>query len=139
MLRWLIAGMFFGMIGILMSSCTAVYTTSESAFNIAGIVAEQKSNGYVLKIEAVKRVGNVEAWIGQDNWLYITIPDTSIDVAQLKGLEKSPVIAKVQLFTYQTAAQITLQLKEKFDHVEVLRYPDDNNVYVVLYQFKSDL
>ena len=139
MLRWLTAEIFLGILSLLISSCAAVYTTSESAYNISGIVAEQRTNGYVLKIEAVRKIGNVEAWIGQDNWLYITISDTSINVKQLNSLEKSPIVGKMHFFRYQTAVQVTLHLREKFDHIDVLRYPDDNNIYIALYQFKTNM
>ncbi len=117
-------------------SCAAVYTLEPPS--ISRILVEQRSNGYVLKIFAARKIGKVEAWIGNDNWLYITIPDTSIDFSQLDGLENSPLIARTQFFRYTDAAQITLQLKEKVDQVQVLRYPDDDDVYVVLYQFKSN-
>jgi len=118
--------------------CTAVYTERNSDFDISGIVAEEKENGFVVKIETAKEIGGVEAWIGADNWLYISIPDTDVDLTKFDELKKNHLIEEAEFFHYPGSVQVTLRLKEKMDHLEVLHYPDDRNVYVVLYQFKSE-
>lgn len=107
---------------------------SVPAYDVSGLVPEAKSNGYVLKIEAAKDIGKVEAWIGADNWLYITIPDTSVDFKKLDEVKKSALVRNAHFFRYKSSVQITLQLDGKYHDVQVLRYPRDRNVYVVLYQ-----
>ncbi len=120
-----------------LAACASLYTSRSSSFNISGIYPEERSNGYILKIEAAEKVGNVEAWIGEDNWLYLSIPDTSINVQQLNDLSKCPIVSRMKFFRYAGSVQVTIQLNQKFDQVGVLNYPGDNNVYVVLYRFKS--
>ncbi len=129
---------FAAALSVLLVSCASVFTYRAPSFNITGITPEPRTNGYVFRIDAYQKIGKVEAWIGEDNWLYLSIPDTSIDSRQLNDLTKCPVVAMMKFFRYAGSVQVTLQLREKFDHVEVLSYPGDNNVYVVLYQFKTD-
>ncbi len=122
----------------LFSSCSSVSLLSTPSFDISRITAEQKSNGYILKIEAARKIGNVQAWIGQDNWLYITIPDTSVDFDRMNELKNSPLIRNTQIFRYESSVQVTLQLNGNYHDVQVLRYPGDDNIYVVLYQVNTD-
>ncbi|MCL5268642.1 MAG: hypothetical protein M1469_11155 [Bacteroidetes bacterium] len=136
--RFLVAVLIACGMSALFSSCSSVSLLSVPSFDISRIVPEQKSNGYILKIEAVRQIGNVQAWIGEDDWLYITIPDTSIDFNRMNELKKSPLIRSTQIFRYESSVQVTLQLNGKFHDVQVLRYPGDNNIYVVLYQLNTD-
>lgn len=122
---------------VLLVSCASIFTSRTPSFTIAGIQPEERANGYVFKIEAAEKIGKVEAWIGPDNWLYMSIPDTSIDANQLNDLTKCSIVSRMQFFRYGASVQVTLQLTKKFDHVGVLSYPGDNNVYVVLYLFKE--
>lgn len=124
---------------LLLASCTSLYTNRTGSYRIKGIQAEEKTNGYVFKIKAAENIGKVEAWIGQDNWLYMSIPDTSINAGQLNNLRKCPVVANMQIFRYGSSVQVTLQLRRTFDHVGVLSYPGDHDVYVVLYSFREGL
>ncbi len=130
---WLLIA-FLLIAGALFSSCSSVSLMSVPAYDVSGLVAEQKSNGYVLKIEASKPIGKVAAWIGQDNWLYITIPDTSVDFSKLNELKKSSLVRNTHFFRYESSVQVTLQLNGEFHDLQVLRYPEDKNIYIVLYQ-----
>ena len=125
-------------LSVLLVSCASIFSSRTPSFNISGITAEPRTNGYIFRIDASQKIGNVEAWIGEDNWLYISIPDTSVNSGQLNELTKSSVVSRVKFFRYAGSVQVTLQLTQKFDHVGVINYPGDNNVYVVLYQFKTD-
>ena len=127
-----------GALSVFLVSCASIFSSSVPSFNISGITSEPRKNGYIFRIDASHKIGNVEAWIGEDNWLYISIPDTSVNSRQLNELKKCSVVASVKFFRYAGSVQVTLQLKQKFDHVGVLSYPGDNNVYVVLYLFKTD-
>jgi hypothetical protein len=122
---------------VLVSACATLYTEAEKSFDITRISAEEKANGLVVTISATKEIGKVEAWIGDDNWLYITIPDTNIDYTQMAQLAKDSTFSKMQYFRYNRAIQVSLQLKEKVDHLDVVRYPDNDDVYIALYKFKT--
>ncbi|HUI28631.1 MAG TPA: hypothetical protein VLX91_00340 [Candidatus Acidoferrales bacterium] len=106
-------------------------------FDVTGISAETKDNGYVVKLSAVRKIESVEAWIGDDNWLYITIPDTSVDLDQIGRLRKNPIIERMECFFYHASVQICLQLKEKVEQLDIVRYRDENDVYIALYRIKQ--
>lgn len=140
-MRFSIAGLnavIAAALSVLLASCASIFSSRTPSFNISGITAEPRTNGYIFRIDASQKIGNVEAWIGEDNWLYISIPDTSVNSRQLNELTTCSIVARVKFFRYAGSVQVTLQLKQKFDHVGVLSYPSDNNVYVVLYLFKTD-
>jgi hypothetical protein len=133
MMRFSVAGLnavIAAALSVLLVSCASIFTASTPSFDISGITAEPRTNGYVFRIDASQKIGNVEAWVGEDNWLYISIPDTSVDSRQLNELAKCSVVANVKFFRYAGSVQVTLQLKQKFDHVGVLRYPGDDDVYI---------
>jgi len=123
---------------ILFAACATIYAPTQHEYDVSQITAVGKSNGGIIKIFADKRINDVAAWLGDNNLLYITIPDTSIDARRLSQLVKSSMVAKVEFFRYKEAVQVTLQLREKMDHVEVVHYPGNYDVYVVLYQAKSN-
>lgn len=131
-------GIILSAAAISLASCTSLYTSRTTSFNVLGIYPEKRDNGFVFKIEAAENIGKVEAWIDQDNWLYMFIPDTSVDTGQLNSLAQCPEVSDMQIFRYTGSVQVTLRLKQKFDHVSVLNYPDDNDVYVVLYEFEDN-
>ncbi len=133
--RWGLLPWVVIFLSLFFASCASVYTTG--SFNISGIYPEKRTNGYILRIEAKEKIGRVEAWFGEDNWLYVSVPDTSVNMGELNKISDCPLVSKMALFRFSGSVQVTLQLKEKFDHVSVLSYPDDNNVYVVLYRFKE--
>lgn len=130
---WLVA-LFLAAAAVVFSSCSSVNVMSAPAYDISGLVLEQRSNGYILKIEASRPIGTVEAWIGQNNWLYVTIPDTSVDFSKLSELKKDSLVRDAQFFRYESSIQVTLQLNGKYHDVQVLRYPKDRNIYIVLYK-----
>jgi len=134
----LLSVLMISTITLSVESCTSFFTTSSEGFDVREIVPEPRENGCVLKIVSRKEIDNVSAWIGQGNWLYISIPDTSINLAQINRLSDSRSVERTQVFRYQSAVQITLLMKDKFDHADVLHYPDDTNIYVVLYKQRSN-
>ena len=122
----------------LFSACAAIYTMMHPGYDVSAITATKKSNGIVFKITAQRKISDVEAWLGAGQWLYITIPDTSINVSQLNQLEGTQMVVKTEFFRYLQAVQVTLKLREEMDHVEIVRYPDSDDIYVVLYNSKSN-
>jgi len=123
----------------LFSACAAIYTRMPSAFDISEITAMPKTNGAIVKIVAARKIDDVTAWLGDDNWLYITIPDTSINMKRLEQLKKNPLVARTEFFRFAEAVQVTLQLREKMSHLQILQDPDNDDVYVMLYHSKSNL
>ncbi len=119
-------------------SCAALFTSTFSVYDITGITVEPKTNGYLFRIAATSEIKHVEAWIGANNWLYITIPDTNFNQNGLNELKRDSVVAGVKLFRYKESVQLTVKLNESFAHVTVLRYPGSNDIYVALYKETAD-
>ena len=55
----------FIVLSILLASCATLFTTAAGSYNISGIEAEGRSNGYVFTIEAAGKIGRVpkKVWI----------------------------------------------------------------------------
>ncbi len=117
-----------------LQSCTAVMNSFSSNYVVTGIFGEPKANGYLLKIEATGRIKHVEAWIGENKWVYVTIPDTNVDETRLKSLKHDSIVKGIKLFRYKDSVQLSVQLSESFSHVDVVRYPNNNNIYVILFK-----
>ncbi len=102
-------------------------------FDIYGAGVDQRNNGYLLRFFAWRKIKDYEVWLGQNNWLYITILGASVDISQIKKLAPSKVISKVEIVQYSQSVQISLKLVPKVKHYEVVSGNDSNDILIALY------
>ncbi len=72
-----------------------VGASRSTPYDITRVEMETKSNGMVIRIPASLQFTDVEHWIRQDGWLYVTIAGAKADVAALGRTEPEGLVRKV--------------------------------------------
>jgi N-acetylmuramoyl-L-alanine amidase len=102
-------------------------------FDIYDAKVEQRSNGYLLRFFAGRKIKDYEVWLGRDNWLYMTISGARVDISQIKKLAPSKVVSKVEVVQYSQSVQLSLKLIPKVKHYEVVSGNDSDDILIALY------
>jgi N-acetylmuramoyl-L-alanine amidase len=102
-------------------------------FDIYDAKVEQRSNGYLLRFFAGRKIKDYEVWLGRDNWLYMTISGARVDISQIKKLAPSKVVSKVEVVQYSQSVQLSLKLVPKVKHYEVVSGNDSDDILIALY------
>jgi N-acetylmuramoyl-L-alanine amidase len=102
-------------------------------FDIYDAKVEQRSNGYLLRFFAGRKIKDYEVWLGRDNWLYMTISGARVDISQIKKLAPSKVVSKVEVVQYSQSVQLSLKLVPKVKHYEVVSGNDTDDILIALY------
>jgi N-acetylmuramoyl-L-alanine amidase len=102
-------------------------------FDIYDAKVEQRSNGYLLRFFAGRKIKDYEVWLGRNNWLYMTISGARVDISQIKKLAPSKVVSKVEVVQYSQSVQLSLKLVPKVKHYEVVSGNDTDDILIALY------
>ena len=102
-------------------------------FDITGIEIEPRLNGYVLTILASKKLNDVETWLKQDGWLFVTIPDATVDTMAIKNARPYGAIRQILVFPSPTSVQLTFRVApDVVPPPEIISDPESNNVFINL-------
>lgn len=102
-------------------------------FDITGVEVEPRVNGYLLTIQASRKLNNIEKWLKRpDGWLFITIPDATVDIAALRSVKKAGVIREVLVFPSPTSVQLTFRVAPDVVEADLITDPESNNILVSL-------
>ncbi len=97
-----------------------------------GLSMEKLGNGYLVRIVAENNVGEGSAFVGPDNWLIVTIADSTF---QLQGVEsfQSPLVDSVEVTPFRTAVQIAFHMTKEVEKVELIRQKPPNEILISLF------
>jgi N-acetylmuramoyl-L-alanine amidase len=100
-------------------------------YNITGIGVEEKSNGFIIRLNTTKRFdeSKISAWIKHD-WLYVTLNGGTLDSTRLSSTNKKGLVEKIVPFQFDNSAQISFELDRKVVDPQVVT--NDNEVLVTL-------
>ncbi len=103
---------------------------SLSAFDIPTVYLEPKSNGMLIRISSTKRVEDVESWLRQDGWLYVTLVDVKADINAINALKGSGIVKDIVAIQSPTSVQLTFRLSGKIAASEILREEGTQDILV---------
>lgn len=92
-----------------------------SAFDIPTVVLEPRSNGMLIRIRSYKKVEDVESWLRQDGWLYVTLTDVKADIKAINALRGEGVVKDIVGIQSPASVQLTFKLAGKIAATEILR------------------
>ncbi len=107
--------------------------TSESQFDVTGLAIEPRLNGYLLTIKMAKKLGNFDAFLSHDGWLYVTINDACADTVALSRFKSSGAIRRVLVFQSPTSVQLTFQVSPDIVQVDPLIDDQTLNLLIALH------
>ena len=108
-------------------------TPSSSPFDITNVQIEQKLNGYLMTIEAARKLGDVEAWLKPDGWLFVTVTNARADTVTLGKLQPYGAIRRILVFQSPSSVQLTFKVAPDVKHAEVITDPGTNNLLISLH------
>ncbi len=107
-------------------------TTPVSPFDIPRVALETKTNGMLIRISTTRRFADVESWLRQDNWLYVTIPEARADTAAINALPPTDLIRQIVALQTPTSVQLTFRLGGKIAVADLLRDDSSNDLLIAI-------
>ncbi len=101
--------------------------------DVTGLSIEKKSNGYLVTVKANKRIDDVEAFVSQSQWLIITIANASVDTEAIESVRPSGIFRKIITDSFGSSVQVSLQLSQTVEKVELVRAPDTDDFFVTVF------
>jgi N-acetylmuramoyl-L-alanine amidase len=93
---------------------------------------EPKLNGYLMTLKASRRLGDAEAWLTPDGWLFVTVTDARADTVALSKMKPTGPIKKVLVFQSPTSVQLTFRLSPDVVKAEVVEDPSSSDLQLSL-------
>lgn len=106
---------------------------TSTLFDVYELAIDKRSNGYLLRIMASRKITDYEVWIGRDNWLYITIANAKVNISEIKKISEPSLFSKVEVISYNQSVQISFKLIPKIEHYEVIPDRESNGILISLY------
>jgi len=108
-------------------------TPATVPFDITGIEIEQRLNGYLLTIKSSRKLGDFEAFLKPDGWLFVTIADARADTVALRRFRPQGVVRQLLTFQSPTSVQLTFQLSREVVQVDPSVEKGSNDLLVALH------
>ncbi len=106
--------------------------TAASPFDIPRVSLETKANGMLIRIAATRRLVDIESWLQQDNWLYVTIPEAHADTAAINAVPSSGLVRQIIALQTPTSVQLTFRLEGKIAIADLLRDDSSNDLMIAI-------
>jgi N-acetylmuramoyl-L-alanine amidase len=106
---------------------------AESQFDVTGLAIEPRLNGYLLTIKMARKLGNFDAFLSHDGWLYVTINDAQADTVALSRFKSADAIRRVLVFQSPTSVQLTFQVSPDIVQVDPLLDNQTWNLLIALH------
>lgn len=101
-------------------------------FDITGVSIERKSNGYLLIVHALRKFGEVEAWLKPDGWLFVTIANAKADTFALSRTRLFGAVRSLLTFQSPTSVQLTFKVSPDVAQAEVIHEPESHDLLIAL-------
>ena len=111
-------------------------TAINSQYDVAGLMFEQKSNGFLIRIQCTKKLVDYESFlkpIGDDTWIYVTLADAKADIGAIHRLIPSGIVKQILVFQSPTSVQLTFKLKGQVNSSELVPAEGSNDILLALH------
>jgi len=106
-------------------------------FTVTGIDVEEKKNGFLLRIHTTERLPDAEKTLQGGEWLYLTVPGATADVARLGGMFPTGLVKRVIPVQSAQSLQISFQLREKIESAEIVPDRAGTDILIALRTVKT--
>jgi N-acetylmuramoyl-L-alanine amidase len=107
---------------------------SAPAFDVPIVRFEPKTNGLLIRIVSTRRLADVESWLREDKWLYVTIPEAHADTATINALPPSAMVKEIVAIQSPTSVQLTFRLSGSIATTELVRDESSNDLLLAVHQ-----
>ena len=103
-----------------------------NAHQIQLITYHKKTNGVLIRVVVsnVPEVDNIAAWVGQENWFYLTLNEAVFAENVLKSLKAKPPLLEIEGIQNQESVQIGFLMEHFISDFEIFHSPL-NRVFLI--------
>ncbi|MBP1647329.1 MAG: N-acetylmuramoyl-L-alanine amidase [Bacteroidetes bacterium] len=101
-------------------------------FDISTIVLEPKSNGMLIRIPVSRQMKDLESWMRNDGWFYVTIPDARADTVAVGRTKPVGLVRKVVAIQSPMSVQLTFKLSSAISSTELIQNPVSNDIVITI-------
>ncbi|HTX18791.1 MAG TPA: N-acetylmuramoyl-L-alanine amidase [Bacteroidota bacterium] len=102
-------------------------------YDVASVGVEARRNGYLLRIHSKKQITDADKFERDDGWLYVTLPNATVDTLALDAIQPTPLFDRVLAVQSPTSAQIAFKLTKKVATSEILSDSGSDDVLISLH------
>jgi N-acetylmuramoyl-L-alanine amidase len=103
-----------------------------TSFDIPTLRLETKANGMLITIPAQKRLADIESWLRQDGWFYVTVADARADTTAIARVPVTGIVRNIVAVQSPTSVQLTFKLSEPVAATEIIRSEATNDIMISL-------
>jgi N-acetylmuramoyl-L-alanine amidase len=101
-------------------------------YEISSIILEPKSNGILIRIPTPRPMKDLESWLRNDGWFYLTIPDARADTNAIDRTKPAGLVRKVVAIQSPMSVQLTFKLSGTIASTELLQNPVTNDIVITI-------
>ena len=103
-----------------------------SAHQIQLVTYHKKTNGVLIRIVVsnVPEANNIAAWVGQENWFYLTLNEAVFAENVLENLKAKPPLLEIEGIQNQESVQIGFLMENFISDFEIFHSPS-NRVFLI--------
>ena len=110
-----------------------------NAHQIQLVTFHEKTNGVLIRIVVsnIPEIDNIAAWVGQENWFYLTLNEAVFAENVLKSLKAKPPLLEIEGIQNQESVQIGFLMEHYISDFEIFHSPS-NRVFLIHIWHKLD-
>lgn len=101
-------------------------------FDISSVLLEPKSNGMLIRIPSPRPMKDLESWLRNDGWFYVTIPDARADTVAIDRTRPAGLVRKVLAIQSPMSVQLTFKLSGTISSTELIQNPVNNDIVITI-------
>ena len=103
-----------------------------NAHQIQLVTYHKKTNGVLIRVVVsnVPEVDNIAAWVGQENWFYLTLNEAVFSENVLENLKAKPPLLEIEGIQNQESVQIGFLMEHFISDFEIFHSPS-NRVFLI--------
>ena len=103
-----------------------------NAHQIQLVTYHQKTNGVLIRVVVsnIPVVDNIAAWVGQENWFYLTLNEAVFGESVLEDLKAKPPLLEIEGIQNQESVQIGFLMEHFISDFEIFHSPS-NRVFLI--------
>ena len=103
-----------------------------NAHQVQLVTYHEKTNGILIRVVVsnVPEVNNIAAWVGQENWFYLTLNESVFAENVLENLKAKPPLLEIEGIQNQESVQIGFLMEHFISDFEIFHSPS-NRVFLI--------
>jgi N-acetylmuramoyl-L-alanine amidase len=113
-------------------------TTTAPVFDVVGLSSEKMKNGYLIRIHTTRPLTNVDRFLRNNVWLYVTISNAAADTTALNKMLPFGIVRELIAVQSPTSVQLAFFLAKKIAGADIIQDAASNDILVALRPPETD-